>query len=146
MTTGGSKAADAFLFTSVTALSASWPRREAGRCPGRHQRARCTANPRLVETSSCIRGSCVGGQWHQPPLPSTHVVALGCAHACPSTWAPTSPSRRMFSSLSPAQIHGPMPELPSSRADRHRPRRQACSPSRHPGRSRQCPGRRCNAA
>ena len=48
MTTGGIKAADAFLFASLTALSASWPRREAGRCPGRHQRAWCTANPRLV--------------------------------------------------------------------------------------------------
>ena len=48
MITGGSNAADAFLFVSLTALSASWPRREAGRCPGRHQRARCTANPRDV--------------------------------------------------------------------------------------------------
>ena len=48
MTTGCSNAADACLFTSLTALSASWPRREAGRCPGRHQRARCTANPRDV--------------------------------------------------------------------------------------------------
>ena len=48
MITGESKAAYAFLFASLTALSASWPRREAGRCPGRHQRAWCTANPRLV--------------------------------------------------------------------------------------------------
>ena len=48
MTTGGSKAADAFLFASLTALSASWARREAGRCPGRHQRAWSAANPRLV--------------------------------------------------------------------------------------------------
>ena len=36
------------LFVSLTALSASWPRREAGRSPVRHQRARCTANPRDV--------------------------------------------------------------------------------------------------
>ena len=29
-------------------LSARWSCREAGRCPGRHQRARCTANPHVV--------------------------------------------------------------------------------------------------
>ena len=89
----------------------------------------------LSETSSCIRGSCVRGQGPQPPLPSTRVVALGCAHACPSTWAPTSLSRRMFSSLLPAQRHAPRPLLPSSRADRHLPRIRACSQSRHPIRS-----------
>ena len=33
MTTDGSQAADAFLFASLTALSASWPRRMAERCP-----------------------------------------------------------------------------------------------------------------
>ena len=124
MTTGGSKAADAFLFTSLMALSASWPRREAGRCPGQRQRVRCTANPCIVG-SSCIRGSCVGGQGPQTPFPSTLVVALGCAHACPLTWVPTSPSRRMFSSHSPetrseasATIHSSRPTS-SAYSSRH---------------------------
>ena len=51
MITGGSKAADAFLFARLTTLSASWPRREAGRCPKRHQRARCTVH----RQSACRR-------------------------------------------------------------------------------------------
>ena len=36
--------------------------------------------------------------------------------------------------------HAARPQLPSSRADRRRPRIRACSPSRHTGRGRQCPG------
>ena len=47
--------------------------------------------------TSRIRGSCVGGRGPQPPLPSTLVVAPGHAHACPSTWVPTSPSVIHFS-------------------------------------------------
>ena len=60
MITGGRNAADAFLFVSLTALSASWPRREAGRCPGRHQRARCTANPRDVGNDLSHSGQLCG--------------------------------------------------------------------------------------
>ena len=48
MTTGGIKAADTCLFTSLTAMSARWPSREAWRCPERHQRARCTADRSVV--------------------------------------------------------------------------------------------------
>ena len=77
----------------------------------------------------------MGSQGPQPPLPSTRVVALGCAHACPSTWSPTSPSMRMCCSRSPAQRHAPMHQLPSSRADRHRPGIRACSPHVTQGRA-----------
>ena len=120
------------LFVSLTALSASWPRREAGRS---HQRARCTANPRDVGKDLSHSGQLCGRAGPQLPLPSTLVVVPGYARACPSTWAPTSPSRRMLAIE-------PLAEA----SDRRRPRIRACSPSRHTGRGRQCPGQRCRAA
>ena len=112
MTTGGSKAADAFLFASLTALSANWPCRDCMALsrarPGQHQRVRCTANPRVVEKSSRNRGRGLGGQGPQPPLSSTLVITHGYAHACPSTWAPTCPSRGMFSQLKIVQVYSPI--------------------------------------
>ena len=120
MITGASDAADAFLFASLTALSASWPRREAGR--GGTSELGAPPIRVTLEKSSRIRGSCVGGQGPQPPLLSTLVGVPGCAHACPSTWAPTSPSRRTHANHSPEQRHVLRPQLPSSRADRRRPR------------------------
>ena len=106
MITGGSNATNAFLSASLTALLASWSRREAGRCPGRHHAASTWQPPIRVlsENTYRIRGSCVGGQGSQPPLPSTLLVSLGHARACSSTWAPTSPSRRMLANHSPAQL------------------------------------------
>ena len=97
MTTGGSKAAVVFLFASLTLLSASWHCREAGHCPGWHRRARCTANLRVVgkDLSHSVH-LYVGDQGPQPQLLSTLIFAHGYARGpfMPSSWAPTSPSRR----------------------------------------------------
>ena len=79
MTTGWSRAADACLFTSLTALSASWPRREAGRCFGRHQRARCTANPRVVGNVLSHSGQLCG---RSRALSSTSFDTGRCSRTC----------------------------------------------------------------
>ena len=88
------EATETFLFASLTALSASWHRWEAGRSPAApessmHHQYACCRKRHLA-----LWGSCVGGPVPLPPLLSTLIFALGYARGCHSTWGACSRSTR----------------------------------------------------
>ena len=73
-----------------------------GAVPWRHQRAQSLSAPSFrvsSEKSSSLRDSCMWGKRtmaYTSISVDTVIFAHGYACACPLTWAPTSPSRRMY--------------------------------------------------
>ena len=119
------EATETFFFASLTALSASWPRREAGRCPGGTREL--DAPPICVSSETSYR---IMGQLCGRSSTSTSTSVDTYIRSRVRTCMPFDLGR-MFSNHSSAQRHGPKYQLPSSRADRRRLRIRACSPSRN---------------